>query len=474
MSLELPGNYRLSRLKSIQIRNVQEIQNHSKFAINTTENLWKRDVQLKRAISEGTIRIFISLHVQSKKLPVYITETSGNANHIFYVDEKVAEKLQKYRHEEYFIVRTWCSSSSHAFKLHKEWKILRYDSNFRYIGNDPVFAVCHIRNGLLCEFNDGVYIYTTSQSSDIMRQTSFPKSASTYSIDRRKDGYTIQKITRILKLAECIDEMHIAKHEIRAHFQEEEFQQIRLMHKRMLLRDEKINELAKLEHLWQKKINSITQMRTKFDKTKSWLSSKRNTLNKSKESLQKDEAEYVELANSLKTKVETNIEIRILMAHAIRMHVSHLSKIYPIQPSPGNHDEFTIRNLRLSFEPDKINNVEMAASIGFLAHLLQTLSKYLEKELAYPILCASSRSSILDTLTPDIPTRIFPLYPATRPIELFEHAIYLLNQDVNDFLETFGLPIDQPMDILRNFKKLLQFILSGQHLSFVQVTSTAP
>lgn len=79
MSLELPGNYRLSRLKSIQIRNVQEIQNHSKFAINTTENLWKRDVQLKRAISEGTIRIFISLHVQSKKLPVYITETSGNA-----------------------------------------------------------------------------------------------------------------------------------------------------------------------------------------------------------------------------------------------------------------------------------------------------------------------------------------------------------------------------------------------------------
>ncbi|EPY52925.1 autophagy specific phophatidylinositol 3-kinase complex subunit Atg14 [Schizosaccharomyces cryophilus OY26] len=471
MSHDWQGSFRVSVLKSVQIRNIQDQRNLHALTIDTAQDLWKRQEQLKYAISRGTLHVFLSIHIPRMSFPVYITECSENANHIFYIDEKIRRKVfQKYRNPSSFILRSWCSSHAEGpFRLHREWNIQKGGQHFVHIGNDPISAVCEIRNGLVCDFADGVYLYTDHRTVDT--EDSLDKSMSTMSLDRRKDAYSSQALLRILNLSQCIHELELTQKKVRKDLVTSETQISKKSHCLKFTYSKHLFLLSQLHYRLSKYLAAFQKLSDDLQKKKDQVAHQRSQLETHRALLKLRETQYQEAFARLKALWETSSEIRILIAHATRSHIKQLCTVYPVHVIDDQPRLFTIRNLRFCLLPNTVPPAELAAAIGFLAHLAFNISQYLEYDFPYPVSPAGSRSTILDPLSPNLVNRSFPLYPAARAPHAFEHALYLLNHNIIFLLAHYGLPNDQPSDIMTNCERLLQFILSGQHLSFVQVTS---
>ncbi|EPX74022.1 autophagy specific phophatidylinositol 3-kinase complex subunit Atg14 [Schizosaccharomyces octosporus yFS286] len=466
------GNFRVSVLKSVQIRNIQDQRTLHALTIDGAQDLWKRQQQLRYAISQGILHVFLSIHLPRVSLPVYITECSENANHIFYIDEKVRRKVfHKYGNPSSFTLRSWCSSNAEGpFHLHKEWNIQRGQRDFMWIGNDPISAVCEMRNGLVCDFADGVYVYTDQQNDD--SKESLSKSMSALSLDRQKDAYSTQTLLRILNLSQCIDEFELTQKKIRKRLITEENLVLRRSHGLKSTYSKRLFFLSQLQNRQSKYLFAFHKLRDDFAKKKEQIAHNHSQLETHYTFMKQLDDRYQEAYAQVKMQWETNLQVRILIAHATRSHIKDLCTVYPIRTIDDQVPLFTIRNLRFSLVPNSIPPAELAAALGFLAHLTFGISRYLEYNFPYPVSPTGSRSTIVDPLSPDLMNRCFPLYPAARALHAFEHALYLLNQNIVSLLAHYGLPNDQPSNIMTNCEKLVQFVLSGQHLSFVQVMST--
>lgn len=104
---------------------------------------------------------------------------------------------------------------------------------------------------------------------------------------------------------------------------------------------------------------------------------------------------------------------------------------------------------------------KIATGLGYVCHLVQLLSKYLDIPLRYPMQPMMSRSTIQDVVgTSDR----FPLYSKAQNIEQFRFAVALLNRNVEQLvlsqrLEPLGL-----RETLPNLRHLLDhFIVPQQH-----------
>lgn len=102
---------------------------------------------------------------------------------------------------------------------------------------------------------------------------------------------------------------------------------------------------------------------------------------------------------------------------------------------------------------------KIATGLGYVCHLVQLLSKYLDIPLRYPMQPMMSRSTIQDVVgTSDR----FPLYSKAQNIEQFRFAVALLNRNVEQLvlsqrLEPFGL-----RETLPNLRHLLDHFIVPQ------------
>ncbi|CAN6443255.1 unnamed protein product [Victoria cruziana] len=162
--------------------------------------------------------------------------------------------------------------------------------------------------------------------------------------------------------------------------------------------------------------------------------------------------------------------------------------------NPGN-GSLTILGLQLmvpplrksSFFSDKQEIQRTSAALGYVAHFTSLVASYLDVPLRYPLRSGGSRSYVLDPspsvepVSPDpayastayssLKPTGFPLFLEGQDMTRFAYAIFLLNKDIEQLLNSLGIQSTGPRRVLANLKELLRCIQSHDYIDKVNVSS---
>jgi hypothetical protein len=173
---------------------------------------------------------------------------------------------------------------------------------------------------------------------------------------------------------------------------------------------------------------------------------------------------------------ERNIKQKAVQNQRRRI-CEELQQCYPIRPQPGKALAFTIRDLHLpnSEDLDSEPPERTAAALGYVVHVLQMLSFYLDHPLPYTMIYRSSTSTIFDpisilkssstksTTAADLKLRTYPLFSKGVPRFRFEYAVFLLNQNIRLLLDNvFGVRVLDIRHTLPNLKYLVYVATAGE------------
>ncbi|KAG7393044.1 hypothetical protein PHYBOEH_006206 [Phytophthora boehmeriae] len=145
-------------------------------------------------------------------------------------------------------------------------------------------------------------------------------------------------------------------------------------------------------------------------------------------------------------------------AHKIRsrqaMLVRQLGTVYPIEYVGAG--EYSIRGIRIANSDltggGKADEEMISTALGYIAHLVFMLSKYLQVNLRYRVMPYSSRSFLKDEIND--PQGEYPLYKKGVEKERHEKAIRFLRKDVEQLLFSRSLDPTQEAPILARLKAL--------------------
>ncbi|KAK3921066.1 UV radiation resistance-associated protein [Frankliniella fusca] len=136
--------------------------------------------------------------------------------------------------------------------------------------------------------------------------------------------------------------------------------------------------------------------------------------------------------------------------------LSQLSHIYPVTLTDG---KYTICGIHLPNSEDLSNadDVSVSVALGFVAHLVQMVSIFLQIPLRYPIIHFGSRSKIIDHISDKIPDREreFPLFARGKDKLQFHYGVYLLNKNIAQLRWQVGFPTNDLRATLHNVYHLV-------------------
>lgn len=135
-------------------------------------------------------------------------------------------------------------------------------------------------------------------------------------------------------------------------------------------------------------------------------------------------------------------------AHKIRsrqaMLVRELGTVYPIEYVGAG--DFTIRGIKISnadltggSSSGRVDEETISTALGYIAHLVFMLSKYLHVTLRYKVVPYSSRSYLKDEIND--PNGEYPLYKKGIEKERFDRATAFLKKDVEQVRVVVGMII---------------------------------
>ncbi|KAG7393241.1 hypothetical protein PHYPSEUDO_011246 [Phytophthora pseudosyringae] len=169
-------------------------------------------------------------------------------------------------------------------------------------------------------------------------------------------------------------------------------------------------------------------------------------------------------------------------AHKIRsrqaMLVKQLGTVYPIEYVGAG--EYSIRGIRIAnsdLTGGGKNDEEMiSTALGYIAHLVFMLSKYLQVNLRYRVVPYSSRSFLKDEINDS--QGEYPLYKKGVEKDRHEKAIRFLRKDVEQLLFSRSLDPTQEAPILARLKALTDaesaWLASDRNLSNNASSSNGP
>jgi Vacuolar sorting 38 and autophagy-related subunit 14 len=153
------------------------------------------------------------------------------------------------------------------------------------------------------------------------------------------------------------------------------------------------------------------------------------------------------------------VERRILQRRWQLVH--GLRAVYPITQAPK---EPHLQIARLSLPNSEYTGCEeehVATALGFVCHCVLLCSRYLDVALRYPMLPMGSRSVIQDTLGKYGVQQKFPLYSRGVERNRFDYAVFLLNKNIEQLLNSQGLAVITLRHTLPNLQILLSHTPPG-------------
>jgi len=137
--------------------------------------------------------------------------------------------------------------------------------------------------------------------------------------------------------------------------------------------------------------------------------------------------------------------------------ITQLKIIFPISQSTDGKS-FSINGFRLpNSDFTGCDEEQIATALGFICHVVYMVAKYLEVPLRYPMIPMCSRSIIRDDISQQSSPK-FPLYSRGVDRTRFEYAVFLLNKNVEQLVNSYNLDVITLRHTLPN----LQILLSNQ------------
>ena len=329
---------------------------------------------------------------------------------------------------------------SEQFNLLVEWDVDLYGLEFFAEKMDQKASVAHPKDSLVFGMRGAFYWAPVRAAAP---GTDAPVPLSQYSFLRAlkakvKKGYTKSSFQRISTLQRAIQKKQACLAETNA--ETTRVLQARLHAQRIARQVEQIRTRVRLLRgeekdtgLRLKKAHGeLRALRLSTDKRAASLQSARRTSEHSTAHLvamrskYKESLDLLHQASSMVTIRQTRI---ILQLHTI----------YPVERlSPSL---FTICSMELpSAERPTASNLDeesVATALGYAAHFVVMIAKYLHVPFRYPIRPLCSRSTIRDDLDPTLPDkdREYPLYSKGKEKVAFEQGVALLNKNIQQLVD---------------------------------------
>ncbi|KAI8076756.1 UV radiation resistance protein and autophagy-related subunit 14-domain-containing protein [Halteromyces radiatus] len=356
----------------------------------------------------------------------------------------------------------------HPYRLLIEWSV---DLNeLIFIGKSLHDIYKWPTNTLLFELDDGYYTapdivafaftqHKRSSHQDMQLDLDSASIESVYS-PRTKRSYTYHHIMKLNTLKECIYDAQVSADEIQFNINEileKDKNKFRLIRERA----QKETRLKELE-------TSIQEQQAQVDYDRKQVNDLRQSLDKRKLELKRSQERFQHGKDDLEnndTQLEKNIKMHndtfTKLTERKKELIADLFSIYPIEQSFDDFTQFRIRGVYL---PNSVytgcNEESIAIALGFTAHLVSMLAFYLSIPLRYPINPMGSRATIYDPVSLIHGSRIFPLYGKGTDRYRFEFGVFLLNKNIEQMMNAYGLIVMDLRHTLPNIHYFIQAVLT--------------
>eukprot|EP01126_Amoeba_proteus_P031592 TRINITY_DN3096_c0_g1_i4.p1 TRINITY_DN3096_c0_g1~~TRINITY_DN3096_c0_g1_i4.p1 ORF type:complete len:399 (+),score=85.31 TRINITY_DN3096_c0_g1_i4:803-1999(+) len=384
-----------------------------------------------------------------------------------------------------FVVCVWdCSSQSVTCII----KMNVFLSHLCYVGDESSFIFPE--NTVLFELMDGYYTTQATRQELVSGRQIIPMKMSEV---RRDCQSRVSKVSFTLEdfLSICTKEKELRSRErylaSLSRALEEKLNQRKVYFQFLMKRNSLQDELEVLR-------NRVKLKRKENKKAKLRRDEQAKALKLSSEKLRQAEVALVAKRQHLEKEMEIknqNLErLKQIIFYQKRntLHLVHqLGEIYKIQKcikGSVNGDKKTVWwTICEFFLPhsnfDGCNEDQIAAALGYVCHFLFMLAKYLDVPLRYPLIPKCSHSSITDPITNK---GQYPLYSRGVASDRFQYAVFLLNKNIEQLIESqdLGIKVKNLRETLPNLYKLMLGLENRRKeymkgtVQFPSITSTRP
>ncbi|KAI9255516.1 UV radiation resistance protein and autophagy-related subunit 14-domain-containing protein [Sporodiniella umbellata] len=309
-------------------------------------------------------------------------------------------------------------------------------------------------NTVVLELADGFYC-----SEDIAnrRPGSLEKKTDTSKLKR---SYTYSHIIKLNTLKDCIFDTKRSSAEVRDSAED----MLKKSDDGLRLNRTIDHHKCSLVELESKVILQKKRNHTLKEKLKSVRESIESRKNQLKLSMGSCKSSFKGLEDNHRT-LDSNMKMRHNKFQALNKRrkelVADLFCIYPIEQSYDDSQQFSIRGVCLpNSGHDGKNNESIATALGFTVHLVSLLAFYLEIPLRYPTKYMGSRATIKDLISLISGYREFPLYAKGVDPYRYEFGVFLLNKNIEQLMNAYGLIVMDLRHTLPNIHYFIQAILT--------------
>ncbi|ORZ02795.1 UV radiation resistance protein and autophagy-related subunit 14-domain-containing protein [Syncephalastrum racemosum] len=437
----------------------------------------KRLLQQTLLDERGLLDCYVTLSLPSHKDVLYTSETIPNTINPTFRAIDIAPRFWHDGTQSTVVIRLYCRHSfpeSAALSAgHKHFRrrpsseaficLLEHTTDLTgltYLGknlHDAAFVFPE--NTLLIELDDGYYT-DPNVASKLLPQSKRSSTIndpddtnSTAPSTRSKRSYTYNHIVRMNTLKECIFDTQKSAIEVRNDIntilatEQEKFRLTRERNQRQTRLESLEGAIVEEKKRIRKERQRIAELRARLHVRRETLAQGRARLKDSLDDLQENES-------LLENNARMHQKLFQKLNRRKKELIADLFFIYPIE-------QFCIRGIYL---PNSVytgcNDNKIATALGFTAHLVAMLAFYLNIPLRYPITPMSSRASILDPVSLISGDKEFPLYAKGVDRYRFEFGVFLLNKNIEQLMNAYGLIVMDLRHTLPNIHYFIQAILT--------------
>lgn len=222
-------------------------------------------------------------------------------------------------------------------------------------------------------------------------------------------------------------------------------------------RNMKVDECERLKNEYEYQYDIYLKQKTDYEERKKALEPKKQLLKQAEITLQVHSQDVNTQRAILKEKKAELFYTKYLIERHTARLVRNLSEVYEIKEFDKEHDLYSINGFVLpNSKYDGYDEEKVATALGHVCHLTKLLSKYLDIPLRYKIISMMSRSKIIDEIRNN---GRYPLYSKAQDYDNFAYAVFLLNKNIEQLLNSQKLPLKHLKHTLPNIKILMDYFI---------------
>ncbi|CAI2179646.1 2858_t:CDS:10 [Funneliformis geosporum] len=278
-----------------------------------------------------------------------------------------------------------------------------------------------------------------------------------------KRSYTYDDILRLNSIENCLIDMQRSRDDIMSNIG----QILEKEKSKLVLQREKSSSSLRLSRYYAEivdKSKALEEDRRRITSLRENIRSRRVALEEAKKRYQTGNGYLEESQKILERDRESLSSTTSKLCVRQRELVADLLTIYPIDPIDAKTFSFKILGVPL---PNSVftgcDDEQVATALGFTCHLTYMLAYYLCVPIRFPMIPMSSRSTIRDPISASLgESRQFPLHAKGVDGYRFEYAVFLLNKNIEQLMNSQGINVLDLRNTLPNLKYLILSLSSGQ------------